>query len=234
MSWVSLYSGGKDSAYALYQARRNGVTVERLLTVHTAGDSYMYHVPTTDLTRLAAESIGLPLSEVSIGDLGAEEATNAGAQGDAEIEPLEDELRTLSETHDLGGVVAGAIESEFQATRLREVCDRLGIELHTPLWHEDPRELLTGMLDAGFEIMVVQVAAAGLDDAWLGRTLDAEAVNELQALQDRHGVHLLGEGGEYETLVVDGPHMDRRITVEYDTVWDGVRGHIDATDATLL
>jgi uncharacterized protein (TIGR00290 family) len=89
------------------------------------------------------------------------------------------------------------------------------------------------MLEAGFEIRVLQVAAYGLDESWLGRTLDAAAFAELARLNEEYGVHLLGEGGEFETFVVDGPHMERRIELEYERVWEGDRGHVEITDAWL-
>jgi uncharacterized protein (TIGR00290 family) len=114
------------------------------------------------------------------------------------------------------------------------MCDRLGIDLYAPLWREDPVELAEEMLAAGFEILIVQVAAAGLDEPWLGRRLDADALADLQALNESRGVHVLGEGGEFETLVVDGPHMDRRIDLSYDVEWDGTRGRIRVTEARLV
>ena len=89
------------------------------------------------------------------------------------------------------------------------------------------------MLSAGFEIRIIRVAAYGLDESWLGRTLDADALDELEDLNDEYGVHILGEGGEFETLVTDGPHMDRRIELEYSTEWDGTRGTIVVEDAWL-
>ncbi|WP_101296569.1 diphthine--ammonia ligase [Halegenticoccus soli] len=231
--WVCLFSGGKDSSWALYRALESGLDVARLLTVHPAGDSYMYHVPATRLARLAAESIGIELVEVEPADFGAEAATDSGEQGDAELEPMEAALLDLREDIDLAGVVAGAVESEFQTDRIRGMCDRLGVELFAPLWREDPRELADAMLDAGFEIRIIQVAAAGLDESWLGRRLDADAIADLEELHERYGVHLLGEGGEFETLVTDGPHMSRPIELAYETEWDGTRGRVRITDARL-
>jgi len=235
-AWVSLFSGGKDSAWALYRAVERGLPVERLVTVHPAGDSYMYHVPATDLAALAAESIGIDLVDVEPDDFGADAVTDSSAQGDDELEPLEAALETLdSELPDgIAGVTAGAVESEYQTNRIQGMCDRLGCELFAPLWQEDPRDLAGAMLEAGFEIVIIQVAAHGLDESWLGRTIDHEALAELEALNEEYGVHILGEGGEFETLVVDGPHMDRRIDLEYETEWDGTRGRLRITDAQLV
>jgi diphthine-ammonia ligase len=231
--WASLFSGGKDSSWALYRALEDGLNVTRLVTVHPGEDSYMYHVPATDLAALAAESIGIDLLEVDPGDLGAAAATDAGAQGDAELEPLEAALRELAEREGLSGVTAGAVESEFQTSRIEAMCERLGIDLFAPLWQRDPVALGEAMIDAGFEILIVQVAAGGLDESWLGRRLDAEALDDLVALEASHGVHPLGEGGEFETLVTDGPHMDRPIELSWEPVWEGTRGHLRITDARL-
>ncbi|MGZ0745615.1 diphthine--ammonia ligase [Haloparvum sp. AD34] len=231
--WVSLFSGGKDSSWALYRALEEGMDVSRLLTVHPEGDSYMYHTPATELASLAAESIGIELVDVEPDDFGADDVRDSGAQGDAEVEPMEAALRELATEIDLAGVTAGAVESEFQTSRIEAMCDRLGIDLFAPLWQRDPETLAEEMIDAGFEITIIQVAAYGLDESWLGRTLDHEALDELRELNEEYGVHVIGEGGEFETFVTDGPHMDRAIDLEYDTVWDGTRGHLQITDASL-
>ncbi|MFY4813368.1 diphthine--ammonia ligase [Haloarcula sp. AONF1] len=234
-AWVSLFSGGKDSSWALYRALERGHPVERLVTVHPEGDSYMYHVPATRLARLAAESIGISLVEVEPDDFEADDVPDSGEQGDAELEPLEEALRELDGELDGGitGVTAGAVESEYQTTRIESMADRLEANVFAPLWQENPRDLADAMLDAGFEIQIIRVAAYGLDESWLGRTLDADALDELEALNDEYGVHILGEGGEFETLVTDGPHMDRRIELEYETEWDGSRGTLQIEDAWL-
>ncbi|MFB6084446.1 MAG: diphthine--ammonia ligase [Halorientalis sp.] len=234
-AWVGLFSGGKDSSWALYRALERGLPVERLVTVHPEGDSYMYHVPATDLAALAAESVGIPLVDVEPDDFEAETATDAGEQGDAELEPLEAALRELDSALPGGvaGLTAGAVESEYQTSRIEAMADRLDADLFAPLWQEDPHELADAMLSAGFEIRLIQVAAYGLDESWLGRTLDRDALADLEALNAEYGVHVLGEGGEFETLVTDGPHMDRPIRLEYDTVWEGSRGHVEIEDAWL-
>jgi diphthine-ammonia ligase len=233
--WVALFSGGKDSSWALYRALAAGLDVARLVTVHPEGDSYMYHVPATELASLAADSVGIPLVDVEPDDFGADDVPDAGAQGDEELAPLEAALDGLAADLDggLAGVTAGAVESEYQTSRIEAMADRLGAEVFAPLWQEDPRELADAMLDAGFEIRIIRVAAAGLDESWLGRTLDRAALDELERLNDEYGVHLLGEGGEFETLVTDGPHMNRPIRLDYETEWEGTRGSLRIEDAWL-
>jgi diphthine-ammonia ligase len=233
-AWVTLFSGGKDSSFALYRALERGLPVERLVTVHPEGDSYMYHVPATDLAALAAESIGVPLVDVRPDDFAAGETTDSGEQGDTELKPLEAALGELAEElGGLAGVTAGAVESEYQTTRIEGMCERLGADLFAPLWRRDPETLAEEMLAAGFEITIVQVAAAGLDKSWLGRQLDADALADLRALNEEYGVHVLGEGGEFETIVTDGPHMHRPIELEYTREWDGTRGRLRIESAQL-
>lgn len=234
-SWVSLFSGGKDSSLALYRALEAGLDVTRLLIVHPDSDSYMYHVPETNVATLAAESIGIPSVEVETGPLNAIRTTDSAEQGDTEVEPLEAALETLDSQIDGGvaGVIVGAVESEFQTSRIEAMCRRLGVGLYAPLWQEQPRYLAHAMLDAGFEIIIIQTAAAGFDESWLGRTLDADALEALEALREEYGVHLLGEGGEFETFVIDGPHMSAPVDLTFETEWDGTRGRIQVTEASL-
>lgn len=231
--WVSLFSGGKDSSYALWLAQEHGLPVERLLTVHPPAESTLYHVPGTELASLAAESIGIELIEVT--GIDPDHEGTIGDRGDAEIEPIEQILETIDRDHPggLAGIVAGAVESAFQSTRLERVCDSLDIEYFAPLWQQPGPALLLEMIRAGFEITIVEVAAAGFDETWLGRTLDEDALADLERLSADYGVHVLGEGGEFETIVTDGPHMDKAIEFEGEPEWDGTRGEYKITDAWL-
>lgn len=233
-SWVSLFSGGKDSSWALHRAVESGLDVAHLLTVHPPPSSYLYHVPATELTPLAAESIGLPLREIDAGSVGGPSTDRAGEAGDRELVPLEAALRSMADRMDLAGVITGAVESDFQRDRLGAMCDRLGLALYAPLWERDHLQLARTMLEAGFDVRFVAVAAEGLDASWLGRRWTEAALDDLRRLNDRHGVHLLGEGGEFETLVVDGPHMNRRIAFEADVSWDGTRGQLVINEAWLV
>lgn len=230
--WVALLSGGKDSSWALYRAREAGLPVTHALAAQPVDDSYLFHVPATELTALIAESAGLAFHSFPVDP---PESTDAGAAGDAELEALAAALDDLSSKLDgqLSGITAGAVASSFQQDRLEQLCKRFDLEQFAPLWGVEPEPALRRMVDHGFDIRIVAVAAEGLDRSWLGRRIDEAAVDELVALSERHGIHVLGEGGEYETIVVDGPHMDERVAFEAEERWDGVRGHLEITDAWL-
>ncbi|MFW6436752.1 MAG: diphthine--ammonia ligase [Halococcoides sp.] len=230
--WVALYSGGKDSAWALYDARERGLPVDRLVTVHPPEDSFLYHVPATDLVALAAESMGLAARTVDASAVAGLDTTDPAARGDAELAALERALRSLA-GDGLGGLTVGAVASTYQGDRIEGVCDRIGCDLYAPLWGCDPVAALERMVATGFEIRVVQVAAEGLGREWLGRVLDRAAIEELAAIADEHGLHPMGEGGGYETLVTDGPHFEAPIGIEAESVWAGDRGHLEIRDAWL-
>ncbi len=219
MKVAALFSGGKDSSYALFCAMHYAWEVTHLVTVFSESpESYMYHVPAIGLTRLAAESIGIPLVEVV-----------TPPEPEVELLPLRDTLATLG----VDGIVSGALASEYQRRRLDQICQDIGIKSFAPLWHKNPRELIREMVDEGFEIMIAGCSAEGLDERWLGRILDQKALAELDRLHDRYGIHVAGEGGEYESMVMSGPHMKRRICVEYEKEWRVYSGKIIVKKAWL-
>lgn len=217
---VALLSGGKDSTYAMYRASQQGYDIERLVSVHPTEGSYMYHVPAIELTSLIAESVGTELVTLESSDI------------DDEIEPLRRVLSELDDEIGVDAVVTGAVESDYQKSRIDALCDELGFESVAPLWHSDPSEKIREIVEE-FEVIIIGVAADGLDESWLGRKIDEDAIRELEELNDEKGVHVMGEGGEFETLVLNGPHMDSRLEVEYEKEWDGMRGKLRITDAYL-
>ena len=232
--WVALYSGGKDSAWALHQACESGLSVGRLLIVTPAPDSWLFHVPGTRWADTVGKAVGIPTTRGDIGTLD-DSGRSSSAHGDHEAAELERALRRVARELDgeLAGIISGAVESSFQRDRLDALSERLGIEHHAPLWQADPMEAARRMLDDGFDIHVVAVGAAGLDRSWLGRPFDTAAIDELDDLNRTYGVHPLGEGGEFETLVIDGPHMDTGLVVDGQRVWDGDRGHVAINEIHL-
>ena len=204
MKVALLYSGGKDSNAALHWARRSGHEVACLIgVVPEAMDSFMYHVPGTEILDLFPEALGERLVKVQA--------------------PQNDELRPLKQAiaqQDVDAIISGAVRSEFQKLRLDRICAELGIRHLSPLWQIDPEQHIRNLLSDGYDIIFTGVAAEGLDEKWLGQKLDAAALDALLGLRERYGINVEGEGGEYETLVIFGPTHRRRIVIdEFTTLW---------------
>ena len=220
MRLAVLFSGGKDSCYAARLAEEAGHDVDYLVSMRSENpDSYMFHTVNIGLTELQAYAWG-------------KEHVEAKTRGVKEKE-LDDLGRSLGGL-DVEGVVTGAIASSYQRERVDRICGELGLEHLSPLWGRERVGLLNEMLRRGMVIVISAVAAQGLDQKWLGAKLDRQAVNRLVQLMDRYGVDPCGEGGEYESLVLDAPWFRYRIEVkEAERSWDGVSGRYRVVEADL-
>jgi len=104
--------------------------------------------------------------------------------------------------------------SQYQRERIEKICDSLGLKIFSPLWHMDQEKEMRQLVSEGFEVMMSSIAAEGLDKSWLGRKLGKADVDKLVKLHDKIGFHVAGEGGEFESLVTDGPMFKQRIEIE--------------------
>ena len=200
MKVAALFSGGKDSVFAIYIAKQWGWDVAHLITLFPKKqDSWMFHSINIHLTEKLAEAIDIPLIKKQ-------------TKGEKEKE-LED-LKEILEDLDVDGVVSGAIASEYQRTRIEKICYELGIKSFTPIWHKNQELILREQLRAGFKIVIVGVFAQGFDEAWLGKIIDESCVGKLLALRKKYGINTAGEGGEFETLVIDGPFFAKKLVID--------------------
>lgn len=225
---VALYSGGKDSYLAVAEAERSGYAVDRLVTVDAPPGSYLYHVPTTAATAVVAEAMDrehVPLT------LDAVAAESSAAAARSEVRPLADWLEGIVGTPaQPSALVSGVVASRYQYDLLASLCDDVSLDLVTPLWDRSPAWILEQIRERPLAVDVVGVAAEGLDRDWLGRRLDGAAIDELEVVAERHGLHPAGEGGEFETLVVDAPAFAVPIRYRATPVWEGTHGHLELTD----
>ncbi len=221
MHVACLFSGGKDSTYAAYVAAQRGWEIGPLITIRPADpESMMFHVPNLHLTALQAEAMGVPLLEETAG-AGEEEELRA--------------LRRAFERADANGIVVGAIASDYQHARVNRAAQAVGLPVFAPLWRQDPRRLVHDYLRAGLQIVFSSVAAEGLDAGWLGRAWDESTVRELLRLHEATGVHPCGEGGEFETLVLDAPFFQKRLeVVRVEPTWSGTSGTWRVREARLV
>ena len=224
MKSAVLFSGGKDSAMALNYAINKGDDVKYLLSIKSKNDeSYMFHVPNIHLTDLISQAVDIPLMEVET--LGIKE------------EELEDLRKGFVQLKELGieAIYTGALFSTYQKSRIERLADEIGIKAISPYWHKDPKEYMELVIETGFKVIISGVFAEGLDEKWLGRLIDKQALDELEKISEKTYLHLAFEGGEAETLVIDGPIFKRRIEiVKAETNWHLDSGTYNILDAKLV
>ena len=220
---AALFSGGKDSTYSAWLSSREH-TLACLVTVFPkSNESYMFHYPDLEWTKLQAEAIGVP--QVTQETEGVKED---------ELEDLKRALWEAKDAHGVDAVCTGAMASVYQKSRVEKICGELGLECLSPLWGVDPEQHLRRLVKEGFVAMVVGVSALGLDESWLGRIIDEEAVDRLVHLAQEYRFHAGLEGGEGETFVLDCPLFKGRIVVQESARhWKGDSGYLEIKRAVL-
>ncbi|KAH7916170.1 hypothetical protein BJ138DRAFT_1169482 [Hygrophoropsis aurantiaca] len=224
MKYVALLSGGKDSCYNLLHCHKNGheLIAAASLSPGTGKeeiDSYMYQTVGQDAIEFVARALEVPLfrkvitgSAVEQGsEYGGRNAANRGGIEGDETEDLYTLLHTVKTHHpDVEGVSVGAILSNYQRVRVEHVCRRLALTPLCYLWQRNQGELLSEMIEAGLEAILIKVAGIGLTEKHLGKTL-SQMQPTLIKLNNLYGSHICGEGGEYETFTLDCPLFKSRI-----------------------
>jgi uncharacterized protein (TIGR00290 family) len=190
LSW----SGGKDSALALWTLRRQGTPPALLLTTFDeVSGTIPHHGVALDLVREQAAAAGLPLVPIAIPPAAANET-------------YEDRLRTAFATPPLDAVGEVAFGDLFLADLRRYREQRMaeaGMRARFPLWGSDTHTLARTFVAVGFRAVVVSVDER-LEPELVGRELDGALLDALPA-----GVDPCGENGEFHTFVYAGPIYDR-------------------------
>lgn len=198
-----LCSGGKDSLFACFRAMQVE-EVACLITLFPENpESYMFHTPNLHLVPLQAEAAGIPL--VSFPTDGIEET---------ELRDLSEALNIAVTEYGIEGVVTGALMSVYQSSRIQRICRDLDLWCFNPLWYTDPVRYMNALRESGFRVIVSGVFSEPFDESWLGREMDRTALEILEAYARDYGITLTGEGGEYETLVLDAPFFNRKIVIQ--------------------
>ncbi len=221
MKVALLFSGGKDSVYSGYTAKKSGHELACLISILSENkESYMFHTPSISKTKKQAEVMDVPLIIHKTSGIKEEE-----------LEDLEEAINKAKEEYSIEGVITGALHSVYQASRIQKICDKLGLECLNPLWHKDEIEYLNELLENKFEVIITAVAAYPLDKSWLGRKIDEKFIDEVKGLKEKYKIHPAGEGGEFETFVLNCPLFSRRLKVkgfkDFDEGENSARREID-------
>jgi diphthine-ammonia ligase len=208
MSYISSWSGGKDSCLAAYLALGKGYKISHLVNfISQEFKRVSFHGTEAKLIQLQSQAIGIPL-----------------LQKQTTWESYEREFKEAVQSllpQGIEGMVFGDIYLDEHKEWVEGVCGELGIEAIEPLWGKETEKIITDFIDAGFEAVIVSAQAELIDRGWAGQRLDSKFLSYLKT----RNVDLCGENGEYHTLVVNGPLFKRNIeiiesrTINRDNRW---------------
>lgn len=196
-----LFSSGKDSTSAAHIMYKQNYELTCLITLKPDNpDSYMFQTAGTELVELQAEAMELPIIIQDTKGIKEEE-----------LEDLEKAIIKAKEGYKIEGVVSGALFSTYQRNRIEKICDKLGLKIFSPLWHKPQEKHMQEVINNGFEAILTKIAADGLNKTWLGKRIDEKMINDLKKLHEKNKINIAFEGGEAETLVLDGPIFKKKI-----------------------
>ena len=169
MKLATLFSGGKDSCYATYLAKKQSYEISCLISIVSENkESYMFHTPSIEKTKKQAKVMKIPIV-----------IQKTKGKKEDELKDLEKAIKKAIKEYKIEGVVTGAVGSTYQASRIQNICNKLKIECFNPLWQKNQIELLEELVKNKFEI-----------------------------------VNPAGEGGEFETFVLNCPLFSRSLKIK--------------------
>jgi asparagine synthase (glutamine-hydrolysing) len=199
-----LFSGGKDSVFATYLAKKYDNEITCLITIISENpDSYMFHTPSILKVKKQAEVMKIPLI-----------VQKTKGEKEEELKDLEFVIKKAKKEYNIEGIVTGSVESAYQASRIQKICDKLNLDCFNPLWQKDQFELLNDLLENKFKIIITGVFAYPLNNSWLGRELNQEFNKDVNVLFDKYKINPAGEGGEFETFVLNCPLFSKELKVK--------------------
>ncbi len=192
------WSGGKDSALALYEVLKSGMEVlELLTTVIQDSDRVSVHDVRRILLEQQVEALGLPLEKMQI---------SKGASNREYEQELLALLRSYRDRKVLA-VVFGDIFLEDVKRYREEMLAKIGMHGIYPLWGRNTYELAERFIDLGFKAVITVVDSNVIGKEFAGREFDKQFLADLPA-----GVDPCGENGEFHSFVYNGPIFSKPVS----------------------
>src|SRR3989339_141823 len=184
MKVAVLFSGGKDSCMASYLAKEAGHELSCLISIVSENkESYMFHTPSIEKTKKQAEVMQIPLI-----------IQKTKGKKEIELKDLKKAIKKAKDEYHIGGIVTGALQSIYQASRIQKICNELDLECFNPLWQKDEFEY-------------------PLDESWLGKEINEEFIDKVKKLNQKYQIHPAGEGGEFETFTLNCPLFKKSLNI---------------------
>lgn len=195
MKVVASWSGGKDSAYAYYLVKQQGHQVLSLITMMMNEEKSNFHMIPADILDAQAKAVGVPLLK----------KTTSAENYEADFKGVLAEFKKKGAE----GLVTGDIYevAGHEEGWLDRVCREVDLKPIKPLWMGDTKQIYLDYLKTGLKATVVRTNR-DLSLDWLGRVLDHKFYDDILKLP---GVDPCGEGGEYHTVITDGPDFEQKV-----------------------
>jgi asparagine synthase (glutamine-hydrolysing) len=204
MKCAVLFSGGKDSTYATYLGKQEGYEISCLISILSKNpESYMFHTPSISKVEKQAEVMKIPLIK-----------WDTEGQKELELVDLENAIKKAKNDFNIEAVITGAVESAYQASRVQKICYNLGLECFNPIWQKNQIDLLNEIIENNFKVTITGVFAYPLDEKWLGRIIDEKFMEDVINLFNKYKINPAGEGGEFETFVLNCPLFKRELNIK--------------------
>jgi diphthine-ammonia ligase len=198
MKVIASWSGGKDSAYAYYLAKQQGHQIQSLFTMMMSQEKSNFHMIPTGILDAQAKAAGEKLIKKVTSHQTYETDFKA--------------VLAASKAEGVEGIVTGDIYevAGHEQGWLGRVCKEVGLTPIKPLWMGDTKQIYLDYLTTGFKATVVRTNRE-LSSDWLGRVLDRKFYDDILKLP---GLDPCGEGGEYHTVITDGPGFTQKIELQ--------------------
>jgi asparagine synthase (glutamine-hydrolysing) len=199
-----LYSSGKDSNYAMYLMKKKGHEISCLITIKSKNpDSYMFHTPNINIAELQAKAMEIPIIFQE-------------TKGEKEIElvDLKKAIQKAKKKFSIKGILTGALYSNYQKTRIEKIAEELNLKCFSPLWHKNQEKYMRELIKNKFKFIFSSVAAEGLNEEFLGKVITNKDINYLVELNKKIKINIAGEGGEFESLVIDSPMFKKKLIIK--------------------
>jgi len=204
MKLALLLSGGKDSVYSGYLAKKSGHELVNCISIVSENkNSYMFHTPSISNTKKQSEVMGLSII-----------VQKSSGKKEIELKDLEAAIKTAKVKYKIEGVVTGAIQSVYQSSRIQKICNKLGLEVFNPLWQINEEKYLKDLIKNKFKVIVVGVFAYPLTKDFLGNEINSGFLKKIKHLNEKFHISVIGEGGEFETFVLNCPLFKKDLKVK--------------------
>lgn len=193
MKLAVLFSGGKDSHLAMYKASKEHNIVCAITMKSENNFSYMF------------QSLGFEFTskQLQAQDIAQHIVLTKGERED-ELVDLKRGIKETINKYGVEGVVTGAIQSTYQASRIQKICKELDIWCFNPLWDINRDEMIEELTQQ-FVGVILGVFAYPLNKSFVGVLMNEDTFQKLLEYEKKYQISAIGEGGEFESFILNGP-----------------------------